>query len=77
MRLLVSTAAVPARGRLTAVSALWIAALRLLFVATRSAALTAVAALTVAAVLRWRTAVGAWLLAAMWLLSEVATWWVV
>jgi hypothetical protein len=75
MRLLISTAAVPAWGRLPAVSALWISALGL-FVATRSA-LTAVAALTVAAVLGWRTTVGAWLLAAMWLLSEVATRWVV
>jgi hypothetical protein len=72
MRLLVSTAAVPAwRRSLTAVSALWVSALRL-FVVT---------ALTVAAVLRWRATVGAcllltsettWLLAAMWLLTIVA-----
>jgi hypothetical protein len=72
MRLLVSTAAVPAwRRSLTAVSALWVSALRL-FVVT---------ALTVAAVLRWRDTVGAcllltsettWLLAAMWLLTIVA-----
>ena len=83
MRLLVSTAAVPAwRRSLTAVSALWVSALRL-FVATRTALVTAlVTSLTVAAVLRWRTTVGTcllltsettWLLAAMRLLSEVTT----
>ena len=77
MRLLVSTAAVSAGRSLTAVAALWVSALRL-FIATR---LPAMAALTVAAVLRCRTTVGArllltsettWVLTAMWLLSVVA-----
>jgi hypothetical protein len=77
MRLLVTTAAVSAGRSLAAVAALWISTLRL-FVATR---LAAMAALTVAAVLRCRTTVGTWLLltsettwvlTAMWLLSVVA-----
>jgi hypothetical protein len=77
MRLLVTTAAVSAGRSLAAVAALWISTLRL-FVATR---LAAMAALTVAAVLRCRTTVGArllltsettWLLTAMCLLSVVA-----
>lgn len=81
MRLLVSTAAIPSWRCLAAVSALWISTMRL-FVSTR----TAVAALAIAAVLGWRSTVRACLvltpettllLAAMWLLSVVATWWVV
>ena len=71
---------------MSAVSALWVSALRL-FVATMTA-LATVTALAVATVLRWRTTVGACLLlvltsetagllAAMWLLSVVAAWRVV